>query len=259
MVGVPDVEQGEKIGLRIHENPVLLPGLLFFFQRKLAGILNGKTRRDHQHLNQRPFFVRLQKHPGTGRFNRNFRHLPPTRREAVIVSNRAQLTKQPEPLLDRRNRRRVKKREVADTLHSRGIGITQLEVEHLQNHAREVGTQDFRFGVLPQLRESFLRIQPDAHARSDPSGASGALQGVALRDHLDGQALDALTRAVTTHALESGIDNIADARNRQGGFRNVGGDHHFTETVLAENAVLLRRREPSEERQDFHFTLAPAA
>ena len=73
VIGLPDVEQGEKIRVRMHKAPVRRIGRGLFLQRTLARILDAQSGRDHEHFAQRFFGARLQYHPTHRRIYRQTR------------------------------------------------------------------------------------------------------------------------------------------------------------------------------------------
>src|SRR5450759_1892269 len=110
--------------------------------------------------------------------------------------------------------------------------------------------QDLGVGELWSGLEILLGVQPDADAVRDPTAATGPLAGAGPRDGLDRVALHLRALAVPRDASGPGVHDIPNARHGQGGLGDVRGKDHAATGVLAEDAVLLGRRQSSEERQD---------
>ena len=62
VVVIPQLEQGQKIGLLIPKPTMFLVGCLLFFQWPLARILHGQRGDDDEHLAQTAFPSRRQQH-----------------------------------------------------------------------------------------------------------------------------------------------------------------------------------------------------
>ena len=60
-----------------------------------------------------------------------------------------------------------------------------------------------------------------------------------LADRLDRQLLDLAAKAVALDARRAGVDHVADARHRQRGLGDVGGEHDAARAVRREHLVLL--------------------
>ena len=124
-------------------------------------------------------------------------------------------------------------------------------MQHLQNHRREVGAQDFRIGKFRATEEILFAVQAHADARLDPPATAFTLVGAGLGNGFDGQALDLGPIAVAADARGAAVDHVTNARHRQRGFGDVGRQHHATAWVRLENPLLLGRRQPRVQRQDF--------
>ena len=109
----------------------------------------------------------------------------------------------------------------------------------------------------PRL-EILLRVEPDANAFLHAPGAAFALVGAALRNRFDRQALDARARIVTADAGQTGINHVTDAGDGQGRFGDVGRDDDFAARRRGEDALLIARAEPAEQRDDFRLAAKPA-
>ena len=85
----------------------------------------------------------------------------------------------------------------------------------------------------------------------DAAAAALALVGAGLGDRLDVQAVELLPRRIALHPRRAGVDHVADARHRQRGFRDVGGQHDAPLRAGLEHAVLVARGQARVQRQHF--------
>ncbi|MCY1184435.1 hypothetical protein D9M73_251300 [compost metagenome] len=114
----------------------------------------------------------FEQHAPQPRVDRQTRQLTPKRGELVLAIDRRELLQQVEAVADRLAIRRFDKRE--------GVDLTQAQVQHLQDHRREVGTQDLRVGERWPRIEIFFAVQPHADTRFHPATAALALVGTGL-------------------------------------------------------------------------------
>ena len=135
---------------------------------------------------------------------------------------------------------RVHEREPTD--------VAEPERGHLQDDRGQVGAQDLGVGELRAGLEVLLGVEPDADARLDTAAAALALVGGGLADRLDGEPLHLGAVGVARDPGVAGVDDVADARDRQRGLRDVGGEHDPSPGVRREDPVLLGRRQPREQR-----------
>ena len=103
--------------------------------------------------------------------------------------------------------------------------------------------------------EILLRIQPQAQAGTDAAAASLALLRARARHRLDRQALQAVARTVAADAREPGIDDRANARHRDRGFRHVGREHDPLARAALEYLALLLPGQARVEGQHFDARL----
>ena len=68
--GVPDVEQGEEVGVLVEEAAVGGIGFCGCFARSLAGILNRQSGSDDQNLQHSAFYFGLKEHTADCRIDR---------------------------------------------------------------------------------------------------------------------------------------------------------------------------------------------
>ena len=135
------------------------------------------------------------------------------------------------------------------------LDVPQPERGHLEDHAREVRAQDLRVGELRPRVEVLLRIEPNADPVGDAAAAALALVGRRARDRLDRQPLHLQARAVARDPREAGVDDEADARNRQRGLGDVRREHdapRLATLLPTEDLLLLGGREPRVQRQHLH-------
>jgi hypothetical protein len=183
------------------------------------------------------------------------REIAPERRERLGGRwiQRAQLVQQRDAVKDLAAVGRLEKRERLD--------LPQPERGHLEDHAREVRSQDLRVGELRPRVEIVLRVEPDADPVGNAAAAAFALVGRRARDRLDRQPLDLQPRAVAGHPGDAGIDDEADAGD---GHRRLGDvrredDAASVGPVSAEDLLLIGGREPRVQRQYVDARPQPSA
>jgi len=81
LVVLPEIEQGEEVGLLVPETAVQLVRPLAGLQGALPGILDGERRRDDQHLAQGALPLRLQDHAADAGVHRQPGEPPAERRD----------------------------------------------------------------------------------------------------------------------------------------------------------------------------------
>ena len=124
---------------------------------------------------------------------------------------------------------------------------------HPQDHAGKRGAQDFGLGVVRARLEVVLVVQAQAHAARHAAAAPGALVGARLGDFLHLQLLDLAAIAVALDARLARIDDVAYARHGERGLGDVGGEHDAPARMRLEHPLLLRRRQPRVQRQNFRL------
>ena len=124
---LPDVEQREKIRIRMRETPVRRVGLLLLVHRPVARILDAESRRDHQHFAQRPLGAPLENHAPHRGVHRQPRQLTPDLRERSrqltrrLHLERPDLLQQQIPRANRLRRRRIDKRKPLDVTEAKRL------------------------------------------------------------------------------------------------------------------------------------------
>ncbi|MNL30691.1 hypothetical protein D3C87_1524430 [compost metagenome] len=119
--------------------------------------------------------------------------------------------------------------------------FAEAQMQHLQNNRGEVGAEDFRIGKFRTPKKIFFAVETNADTRLDPPASTFTLVGARLGNGFDRQALDLGAIAVATDARGAAVDHVADARNGQRGFRDVGRQHHTAARVRLENPLLFCR------------------
>ena len=218
-----------------------LVGGLLAVGRAFAHVLHRQRAGDDQHLVEAAQARGLQQHAPQARVDGNARQLATQGADAAFAVHRRQFLQQVETVADRLAVRRLDKGEIRD--------VAQAQVQHLQDHRRQVGAQDLRIGEFRPAEEILLAVQADADTRLDAATAALALVGAGLRHRLDGQALHLGAIAVAADARGAGIDHVADARHGQRGFRHVGGQHDLAPGGGLEDLLLLGRGQPRIQRQ----------
>ncbi|MCW0413457.1 hypothetical protein NB709_003333 [Xanthomonas sacchari] len=253
-VAVPQAQDADEFRARIGELGMRVVGSLARLRRALARILDAQERRDHQHRPQAAVLLRRHQHPRQFHVHRQPRHLAADLGElaqavAVRLADRPQLHQLLPAIGHRTLVRRLQKREILDP--------SQPQLQHAQDHPGQAGAADLRIGELRARRKIRLGVQPVADALGDAAAAALALVGTGLRDRLDVQAVELLPRAVALDPGIAGIDHVADARHRQRGLGDVGGEHQAPPLTRVEHPVLVGVGEPRVQRQ--HLGLAVLA
>ena len=178
VVGVPDVEEGEKVGLRVEELPVHLIGLGLLVRRALARVLDADGRGDDQNLAQGPLPVGLEDHAGHGGRDGQASHVAAQAGQPALRIQGAQLFQQEKATPDGLGRGRVD--------DGKGLHLAQLQGQHVQDHLGQVGALDLGLGVDRPGEEVGLAVEAHAHPVGEPAATALALPGAALGDRLDG-------------------------------------------------------------------------
>ncbi len=238
----PQLQQAEEVGLRVLPLGVLSTRGGLRVRRHLVRVLHRQSGGQHPDL-----LVAGRATPGEGdagdaRVQRQAPQLAAQRGQAALLIERAEVLQQAVAFRHMAAFRSVEPGKVLD--------IAQAKRRHLQDHAGQVGAQDFRIAERRALGEVLLRVQAQRHAGTDAAAAAGALVGGGLRDRLDVQLLHAQARRVAIDAGGAGVDHVADARHRDRGFGDVGREHDARGAARGgEHPVLLLRRQARVQRQ----------
>ena len=117
---------------------------------------------------------------------------------------------------------------------------------------------DLGLGVGCALLEFILGIEPDADTRRETARTTRPLQGLGLADGLDEQLLHLPPIPIPLHAGQAGVDHIANARHRERGLGQVGGQHHASTAPRPKDAVLVGLGQSAKEGQELHLRVEPA-
>ena len=231
-------------------------GLAALLGRTFAWILDRQRRRDDDHLARAAEPVGLQHHATQARVDRKPGEIAPERCERLSGRRieSPQLVEQRDAIAHLAAVGRVEKGECLD--------VAQSERGHLEDHAREIRAQHLRVGELRPRVEVLLRIEPNANPVRDAPAAARALIGRRARDRLDRQPLHLQARAVTRDPREPGVDDKADAGNRQRCLGHIRREHDAAGLACAlpaEDLLLLAGREPRVQRQHLHARPKPSA
>ncbi|MNP07702.1 hypothetical protein D3C76_997400 [compost metagenome] len=168
----PQTDQRGKVRVGIFPLCMRLVGGLLTLRRTLARVLHRQGAGNDQQFTETALLGTFEQHAPQPRVDRQTRQLTPKRGELVLAIDRRELLQQVEAVADRLAIRRFDKRE--------GVNLAQAQVQHLQDHRREVGTQDLRVGERWPRIEIFFAVQPHADTRFDPAAAALALVGTGL-------------------------------------------------------------------------------
>ena len=239
---LPQRDQRKEIRALVAKAQVRLVGGLLLLERPLARIGHRQRARDHEHLREAAALPALEDHPADARIHRQARELPAERRQRALVADGAELLQQLVAVGDRARQRRLEKGKLLDR--------TDVQRRHAQDHRRERRAQDLRVRIGRTRGEIRLGEETHAHARGHASATARALVGGGLRDLLDLQERGLVAHRVALDARKARVDHVADAGNGERGLGDVGREHDAPATARREHALLLRRREACEERED---------
>ncbi len=222
VIAVPDVEQRQKIRIRMPEKRMHPVSPALFIQGPFPGVTDTQSRSDHRRLGQAMFPLRLKQNPGNPGIQGHPGHFPsPFRQEepAVLPFDRSQFLQGLVSVLDMFQLGRV---------HERKPGrMAQFQIDHPQNDLGQVGAQDFRRGEPLAGIIIIFRIKPDANPFLDPSAPAFPLIGRGPGYGPDRQAAGPGPRLILCDPGQAGIHHIPDTRNGQGCFRHIGRHHNF--------------------------------
>ena len=245
VIDFPDGQQRQEVRVGMREPFVRVVGLFLLIHRPFARVLDAQRRRNDEHFPQRLFVPRLQDHPPHRRIHRQAGQFTADLGQPAGLINRPELVQQRVAGPDAFRRRRVQEGKLLD--------VAQPERLHAQNDVRQVAALDLRLGEARAGVEVLLRKKPDAHAVTHATATALALISAALRDRLDWQTPRAALRRVAAEARQSGVDDEADAGNRQRGFGDVGRDDDLPALRRGKHALLLGVGEPAEQGHHFDF------
>ena len=173
----PQVDESSEVGLIIAPLNMGLICRLLALNRAFPRVLHGQGTGDDQHFLQAAKYRGLDQHPADARVHRQTRQLASDLGNTAIALDRPQLLEQIETVTDGPAIRWFDKGKVLDP--------PQAQVQHLQNHRRQVGPQDLRVGEFRTTEKIRLVIQPHADARRHAAATALALVGAGLGHRLD--------------------------------------------------------------------------
>ena len=166
--------------------------------------------------------------------------------------DRAELAQQRPRLGQRAGRRRIEEGERA--------GIARAPLREIEQHAGQIGGEDFRPRVGLERRGLRLVPQPVADAGLGAAGAAAALVGGGARHPHGLEPRQADVRLVARHAREPAVDHDAHALDGERGFGDRGGEHDLAPAGRRrrDGAVLGLRVERAVERHHVDRGIADA-
>ena len=286
----PQVEVGQEVAGGVGEAPVQGVGGLLPVHGPLAHVLDGQGRHHHQDLPGAAALPGLQQHAPQARVNGQTRQASADRRQArapprggaaagavtgavagtvtgivagavvpgglvpwagAVVPGVAALGLNGPDLGE----------QLDAAAHLAGVGGVQegevlhrpqAQGRHLQDDGRQGGAQDLRLGVLRAGVEVGAGVQADGDAVGHAPAATRPLVGAGPADRLNGQALDLGAVGVAGDTRQARVDDVADARDRQGGLGHVGGQDNAAARVRLEDPVLLSSAQARVQGDDLH-------
>ena len=172
VVRLPQIQIKNKIGILVAEQRMFFVRRLLLVHRAVAHILHRQRGNNYQHLTQRAFFFRLQQHARQFRVDWQPRQLPAGMGQAVMLIDCAQFIQQFIAIVNQAAFRRFDKGKVID--------VSKPLVFHLQNHRRQAGALDFRFGKFRPHIEIVFIIKPYANTFRYTPASPLALVGGSL-------------------------------------------------------------------------------
>ncbi len=252
----PDIEEGREVGSGVLEPGVRLIGLRLLVRRSLPRILDGEGRGDDRHLREALLLSGFDDHPRYPRIEGEPRHDPPPLRQppgmgrtALILVFRfygAELQEDLDPVPDALLRGTVDE--------GKGVDVAEVEGEHPEDHARQVGAEDLRRRVEGAAEVLFLPVEAYADPVLDAAAAAFALIGAASGDRPDGKARRPGAGIVLGDPGQSRIDHVSDPGDRDRRLRHVGRDDDLPSRERPEDPLLLccgETREEGENRRLF--------
>ena len=250
VVGAPQIQHADEVGLRVGEHGVRGVGLLARIARALARILDAEEGHDGEQFAQAVQLLAFHQHARQLHVDRQPRQRAADRGELARVVDRGNLGEPAEAVGDHARVGRFQERKLVD--------LAQLQRQHAQDHVGQRRAQQFRIGERGAAGEVGLVVEAIADARPDAAAAALALVGGGLGNRLHVQPLELAALAVALDPRGAGVDHVADARHRERGLGDVGGQHHAALHAGLEHAVLVAGREPRIQRHDLGLAVLPA-
>ncbi|MNG88401.1 hypothetical protein D3C79_472370 [compost metagenome] len=168
----PQIDQRGEVGVNVFPLRMGLVGRLLALGRTLARVLHRQGTGDDQHFLQAALAGAFEQHAPQPRVDRQACQLAAKRGQLVLAVDRREFLQQVETVADGLAIWRLDERERIDG--------TQAQVQHLQDHRRQVGAQDLRVGERRPAVEILFAVQAHADARLDPATAAFTLVGTGL-------------------------------------------------------------------------------
>jgi len=241
---LPELEEGEKIRAFVGELRMAFVGGRRALERALARILHRERRGDDQQLLEAAFGARRDQHAADARVERQPGEFAAELRKLVAFIDGTELREQCIAVGDCARRRRIEEGKLLD--------VAQAEALCPQDYRREGRAQQLRIWECRTLLEVLFGIQANADALRNASAAPGALVRCRPGDRLDAQHLHLVAIAVSLYPGKTGIDDVPDARHRERGFRDVGGEYDAALASGPEYAVLIRGGKPRIQGKQLH-------
>ena len=250
----PQLQPREEVARLVREALVRGVGELLLVLGPLARVLDRQRGDDDQDLPEDAPAVRLDDHARVARVDRQRGDGPAVCREPasrtspplggrlglLLGGEGLQLLEEPDAVGDLSAVRGVEEREAGD--------VTEPERGHLEDDRREVGPQDLRVGELGPREVVVLGVEADRDALRHAAAPPGTLVGRRLADRLDRKALDLGALAVAGDPGGAGVDDVADAGDRERGLGDVRREDDAASGVGLEDPVLFGCGESGIER-----------
>ena len=237
----PQGQQGEEIGALIPPLGVGLVRSLLLIRGSVPYVGLGQPRDNGQHgLEHVPLLRRHEHAPKLG-IQRKFRQRPAHGGQAPEFIEGLKLLQQTPTVRQGLRLRGLKE--------GKGFRVPEVQLLHAEHHGGEVRAANLRIGKRGARLEIGRLEEAEAHPWSQAPAAARALGGAGLGNRLHGQTLKLRAIAVAGNSGQPAIDDVADTRHGQGGFRDVRGQHDAPRAPGIKDSLLVRIRKPGIEGQ----------
>ena len=237
----PEIQDPDEIGFLGEKFPVRGIRFICFFERSFPRIGDAEECGDHEHFRKDLLFMRFEKHfPELG-INRHHGKTASGWGQARSIQC-ADIVQGPHSFADQDRRRFIDQRKCSER--------REIQRSHLQNDSGKRGTLDLGRREFRALFQLLFRIKMNTDPVPQSSAATPALTRACLGDEFHPQFLNACARIVSAQPHQSGIDHIADSRNGQRSFRNIGCQDDPARTRRQEDPFLILGGKPTEQRQN---------
>ena len=218
---LPKLDPANKIAALIGKWLLRLIGRLGRLGRAFTRVLYRQGTGHDEDLTQGSGRTTSKKHPGHARVQRKTREGVAHIGQATLVIERPKLKQQRLTIDDRPPGRCIQKWEGLHCVDP----VCEAQRHHPQDDASERGAKNFGIGEGRPSIELVRIIETHANAIGNPATTTRALIGSRSRDALDLQLLDLATIAIAFDTRLPRINHIANPRDRDRGFCDVGGQH----------------------------------